>query len=290
MPRSMNEGFSTFLSKLTPTSTETAAAKSHRASIEACLKANFGLTRFFRTGSFGNGTSISGYSDVDYFAVIPTEKLKADSRVTLTSVKNILANRFPNTGVRVTTPTVLVPFGIAKSESTEVAPCDYVKYKNGFNVYDIADGSGEWFNSSPDAHNYYVREIDKKHNGKVKNLIRLIKAWKYYQNVPISSFYIELRVAEFCKDESTILYEYDIKTIFSRLLGNNLAKLQDPMGISGLIAPCETDAKLIESISKLSTALSRSEKALASVQKENIKDAFEWYNLLYNGNFTSYYY
>src|SRR5258708_3949048 len=71
MPRTVDEGFRDFLSRLTPSSYESAAATAHRASIEARLKNDFGLRRFFRTGSFGNGTSISGYSDVDYFASLP---------------------------------------------------------------------------------------------------------------------------------------------------------------------------------------------------------------------------
>ena len=68
MPQTIHEGFRDFLTTLTPRSTESQAAKNHRASIEACLRNNFGLKRFVRIGSFGNGTSISGFSDVDYLA------------------------------------------------------------------------------------------------------------------------------------------------------------------------------------------------------------------------------
>src|SRR6266508_2121480 len=99
MSRTLQEGFSVFHSWLTPTGMETQSAKSHRASIEACIKSEFGLNRFFRTGSFGNGTSISGYSDVDYFASIPRDQLKAISTSTLTRLKNALDSRFPLTGV-----------------------------------------------------------------------------------------------------------------------------------------------------------------------------------------------
>jgi tRNA nucleotidyltransferase (CCA-adding enzyme) len=75
MPRTVEEGFLDFLTKLTPTTVESQAAKNHRASIEARLKNGFGLRRFVRIGSFGNGTSISGYSDVDYLACFPTDQL-----------------------------------------------------------------------------------------------------------------------------------------------------------------------------------------------------------------------
>ena len=58
IPRTVDEGFRDFLTRLTPSGGETAAATAHRKSIEQCIRANFGLVRFLRTGSFGNGTSI----------------------------------------------------------------------------------------------------------------------------------------------------------------------------------------------------------------------------------------
>lgn len=289
LPKTMDEGFRSFISKLTPTAIEGASAKSHRASIEACLKSNFQMSRFFRTGSFGNGTSISGYSDVDYFAEIPTPRLHNQSNITLNRVKNVLAIRFPNTGVRVATPTVLVPFGFLKSESTEVAPCSHVITSQGFKVYEIANGSNGWMRSCPDAHNQYVRLIDQKHGGKVKRLIRLIKAWKYYRSVPISSFYLELHVAKFCDTETSIIYRYDIKTILLKLHSSGLARLRDPVGFSGYVSPCQTQVQHDVAMSKLATAVVRSEKALESVESGNIRDAFGWYNRLYDGNFVSYY-
>lgn len=111
MPKTVEQGFQAFLSTLTPTAGESSAAASHRAAIEACLRANFSLRRFFRTGSFGNGTSISGYSDVDYFASIPSETLKLSSSATLTEIRTSLAARFPNSGVRINCPAIMLPFG-----------------------------------------------------------------------------------------------------------------------------------------------------------------------------------
>lgn len=196
MPRTIEEGFRDFHTKLTPSTTESDAAKKHRASIEACLQNNFGLNRFVRIGSFGNGTSISGYSDVDYLACLPRDQLTRVSTSSLTKVRNALDTRFPYTGVHVSCPAVVVPFGNTKAETTEVVPADYLRESKGYKIYDIADCAGGWMNASPDAHNDYVRYIDDKLRGKVKPLIRFIKAWKYFRDVPISSFYLELRVAK----------------------------------------------------------------------------------------------
>ena len=127
MPRTVDKGFRDFLKKLTPLEGESEAAKNHRASIEDCLKNNFGLLRFFRSGSFGNGTSISGYSDVDYFANIPSDNLYKSSNYSLRKVRGALANSFPKTNVRVSCPAITVPFGIAGKEATEVVPAYFIK-------------------------------------------------------------------------------------------------------------------------------------------------------------------
>jgi len=290
MPRTIDEGFRDFHTKLTPSSNESEAAKNHRASIKTCLEKNFELRYFFRTGSFGNGTSISGYSDVDYFASIPRENLKQNSGATLTQVREVLDRRFPRTSVHVDCPAVVCPFGMLAKESTEVTPADCVDVtKDGHLVYEIPDCSGGWMLSSPTTHNAYVREVDQRLNGKVKPLIRFIKAWKYYRNVPISSFYLELRVAKYAEAESLIVYDIDVKRIFSFLHNCELAKMQDPMGISGYITACSTEPKLNDAISKVSRALFRAEQAINDKDKDDIWGAFYWWNLVYDGNFPSYY-
>ncbi|NET63187.1 MAG: nucleotidyltransferase [Moorea sp. SIO1G6] len=288
MPRTIDEGFRNFLSKLTPSPYESQAAKNHRASIEACLKANFRLDGFFRTGSFGNGTSISGYSDVDYFAYISDGKLNSNSSRALNQVREVLNRRFPRTNVHVDCPAVVCPFGSDAKESTEITSAIFSGKNSTYPTYKIPDCIDGWMLSSPETHNAYVREVDQKFKGKLKSLIRFIKAWKYYQNVPISSFYLELRIAKYAQGIKTIVYDIDVTRVFSHLHNVRLAKMQDPMGISGYVSPCSTKAKLNDALSKLSTALSRSEKALKAKSKGDIKEAFDWWNLVYNNKFTNY--
>ncbi|MFK5893641.1 MAG: nucleotidyltransferase [Pseudomonadota bacterium] len=289
MPRTIDEGFRDLLSKLTPSSTESAAAKSHRTSIKGCLETNYSMTNFFKTGSFGNGTSISGYSDVDYFAVIPTESHKQDSGTNLTVIKNTLTKRFPDTGVRVDCPTVVLPFGTDAKESTEVVPADYKRKTNGYNVYEIADCSGDWMDSSPTTHKAYIKEQDDRLSGKLRPLIRFIKAWKFYRNVKISSFYLELRVAKLMQNESSIVYSIDINTIISWLYDNDLPAIQDPKGVSGLINPCKTKAQKTDAISKLGTAKTRVANARSYEEKKGIKNAFYYWDLFFDSKFPSYY-
>lgn len=213
-----------------------------------------------------------------------------DSTYSLGKVRSSLDDRFPNTGVRVSCPAVVVPFGSTRSETTEIVPADYVADKNGYYVYDIADCQGGWMRASPDAHNAYVASINEKLGGKVKPLIRFIKAWKFYRDVPISSFYLELRVAKYATGESSIVYDIDVKRILCQLRDCELADMQDPMGVSGYIPACKTTTLWEDSISKLGRAATRAENARDMAERQKISEAFDWWRLLFNDQFPTYYY
>lgn len=144
--------------------------------------------------------------------------------------------------------------------------------------------------ASPDAHNAYVANINEKLGYKVKPLIRFIKAWKYFREVPISSFYLELRVAKYATGESSIIYDMDVKRVLCQLRDCQLADMQDPMGVSGYIPACKTQALYEDALSKLDTAATRAEKAREAADKENISDSFDWWRLVYNYEFPTYYY
>lgn len=235
--RTVDEGFRDFLVKLTPSETETASASRHCTSILACLKRKYTVDRFLRTCSFGNGTSISGYSDVDYFASISTG-LKQSSTTTLREMKEQLKGCFSSTPVYVDSPAVVVDFGTADWETHEVVPADYMRKENGYSLYEIPDGAGGWTKSSPENHNAYIKSLDKKLKYKLRPLIRFIKAWKFYRNVPVSSFYLELRTAEYASGKDSIVYSIDVKNVLGHLKTKGLAAIRDPKGISGLIPAC----------------------------------------------------
>lgn len=289
MPRTIDEGFRDFLPKLTASESETTSAKSHRESIETRLAQDFGLHRLFRIGSFGNGTSISGYSDVDYLASLKDKFCYDSSNYSLSKVRDSLDSRFPRTGVRVNCPAVYVPFGTTKSEDHEIVPGDYVEKKNDFAVYRIPDCADGWMRVSPEAHIAYVNAMQSKLGNKVKPLIRFIKAWKFFRDVPISSFYLEMRVAKYASSQTTIVYDIDVQTVLKLLWDAQLASIQDPMGVSGYISACKTDAMKRDALSKLETALNRATNAREAARAENISDAFYWWRLVYNNNFPTYY-
>ena len=65
---------------------------------------------------------------------------------------------------------------------------------------------------------------DKRLAGKLKPLIRLVKAWKFYNKVPIT-FYLELRVTKYAEGRTAIVYDLDIRNILKLLHDNELDRL-----------------------------------------------------------------
>lgn len=291
MARTLEEGFEKALEWISPLVTERNKAVSHRGSVRGCLVNNFGCGSLFETGSFGNKTGVRHFSDTDYFAVCPRENLMGKPSYVLQRVKKALQTTFSKTQkIRINSPAVAIVFGKHRSENLEITPCFYYKMSDTpfgkKKSYAIPALEGKWMLSSPQAHNAYVEQIDKKLKGKLKPLIKFVKAWKFYQNVPISSFYLELRITKFFEDRKTIYYGADLYGIIKKLHDIQLANIQDPMKVSGLISACATDIKKEDSLSKLATAYSRASKAYLCRNKD-LDDCFYWWKMFFNGKFPS---
>lgn len=87
MARTVTEAFDVLLSRIPPSEAVTEKARRHRDAIEACLRANFAVNKFMAVGSFGHGTNIPRYSDIDYFMVTPEDELSSNSPRALREVK-----------------------------------------------------------------------------------------------------------------------------------------------------------------------------------------------------------
>lgn len=293
MAKTLQEGFEILISWLKPLNSEHEKATSHKSSVQSCLENKHNCTRMFETGSFGAGTGVRHKSDTDYFAVFPDASLWSDSSYTLRQIKESIQSTFSRTeGIIVNSPAIRIPFGTYASEMMEITPCctngtvntDY----GNFYKYHIPNGSGGWHDSSPSAFNAYVNHHDKRLGGKLKPLIQLVKAWKYYNDAPISSFYLEVRVTKYAEGENSIIYDIDLYRFFKYLSDNDLPSINDPLGISGRINACSTDSKYETTLNKVKADYIRAEEAYNNRDK-NLDKCFERWNLFFNSQFPSRY-
>lgn len=292
MSTTIEAAFPAFINQLRASTAEVGAAASHRQSIKLKLEQALGMTTFFRTGSFGNGTNVSGYSDVDYFAVIPTANLKANSTATLGQVAAALRERFPLTpNIRINGPAVQVPFGLDGAEHTEIIPVDATgTTRLGFRQFDMPDGNGGWMFSAPESHNVYVKSEDDRLGGRLRQLIRLVKAWRWLRNAPIRSFYLEMYVTRYATAEATIIYDIDVRNVLQRLADEGLPAIIDPRfpNDGKFLEPCSTTAYRAEAMGKLVTAAQWADEAVAHRFAERDLSAFGRWALVFNHAFPAY--
>lgn len=280
------DGFKTFLNWLTPTDTQRTKASLHRESIYAKLDSKFGLYRMFQSGSFRHGTGVSGFSDVDYIASLRSAKTALGSS-TLNAVRDALKERFPTTTIHVSKPAVVCEFG-SGYERVEVIPA----FANG-NVGDhmrfhVPGVTEEWMFSSPEAHLEYVNDCNQAPKGAAKSLARLVKGWKYYRNVPISSFYLEMRAASYMASETGVVYAIDLYRFLQDLHSHGLADMNDPTGSTGRIKACSSAARKADALSKLDTAVTRAKNAWTAEAAGRTAEAFRQWDLLFAGHFPAY--
>lgn len=289
MALTVNAGFETFLRRLVPTEAQRSAGASHRASVEAALEAKLDVRNFFETGSFSHGTGVRHYSDIDVLVRLANPK-PGSSYTALGWVKSALSARFPNTEVVIRRPAVAVRFGGAY-ETWEVIP-GFLTGRGDSDqfVYDIPSPSAgtAWIDAAPKEHLAYVDKCNKKPtDGCAKNLARLIKAWKYFCNVPISSFYLEMRCAQHVATQSTYVHVWDVCQVLEKLEGHELAGMNDPKNASGRIYATSSDANRADALSKLATAASRARKALDANNDDKPNRAFHYLDLLFGGKFPT---
>jgi hypothetical protein len=287
MARTVEQGFAEFASRLTPTSTERDAAVRHRRSVEKALSERLEVVTFLQTGSFWHGTGVRAHADIDLLVWLKFQSQPTSSYDALTFVEKSLAAAFPSTSVYISRPAVVVNFANG-DERWEVIP----GYTTGQDdVVEIPSGEfgGGWMNTSPSGHFRYVNEANSSPRpaGGAKALSRLLKAWKYYNSVPISSFYLEYAAAQHMMTQGAYIPIFDLPMVLRPLVDRGLAPFQSPDNAGGPITACSSAADLVAAKDAVIKAWARADLAKDAHVARNASAAFVYLDMLFNGKFPA---
>lgn len=287
--RTVQQAFERMLSNFVPTSTERSAAAGHRGSVEAALD-GLSIYGLWETGSFSHGTAVRGHADVDVLVSLKGTRPQS-SDTALSRVKSALIARFPYTPIRISRPAIVVNFA-SGTERWEVIPAYFFRQVNGVNIYNIPAPGGNWMETAPSAHLAYVTETNKAPAGGAKSLARLIKIWKYsnQSSAKISSFYLEMRAAQWMATESTFIPHLDFMYLMKRLGDVGLASINDPSGLTGRIAPTSTETYRTSSLITLRGDAKRVEDAISLENAGKRSEAFSKLNTVFPGAFPPQFY
>ena len=208
---------------MTPDEAARTAAAKHRKEIEDWLTSDLGIIRMRETGSWHHGTALDKFSDVDYFVSMRGSRPSVSSAA-LETLCSSLSRGIKDAFVSIDRPAVRLRY-FDDGPDVEITPA-YYKDADDYDIPD-PDGTG-WIRSNPAVHLEYVGRAQKETDGRAKGLIRLVKTWKSLNNVPLSSFYLEMRTAQYALGNKPIIYDWDLRDIFKSLASNGLREMNDP--------------------------------------------------------------
>lgn len=258
----MTNSLDAYILNLVPASYDREITKLRREKIISTLQnSDLDYSTLWEIGSFSHGTGIRDHCDVDYMVTFGVGKTVLPSSF-LTSLKKVLdtADSYIY-NVKISSPALRVEY--FSGPIFEIVPGFIGDVSGKFNTYDIPGPSDKWIDSAPEAHFQYVNDANDVLSKKVKSLVRLLKAWKYANSIPISSFYLEMRVAEYSLDESSIIYDIDLDSVFHYLINKDLADMNDPMGYVGRFSPCSSEADRLTCLAAMKRAVVALEAAEA---------------------------
>lgn len=225
--------FNHFLSNIMLTPTQLSDGQTKHAGVRSCLNSYYynsssSYNNSMLVGSWGKSTQIRPPHDIDVLFILPYsvyqryESVRGNKQSQLLQeVKSVLSITYPNTKMRADGQVVLVPF---LSYSVELVPA--FALDNGQYWICNTKGNGKYETTDPVAEIEKVKSSNDATNGNTRNLIRMMKCWQGYCNVPLKSFCIELLVIDFLasyehKDKSTVYYDWMTRDFFKYLIGKS---------------------------------------------------------------------
>lgn len=281
---SVSSRFEAFLSNISLTDAQKAAGAERRASVVRVLNARYwgvdsGTSNSKYVGSWAKITRIRPPRDVDVIFTLPKSiydrfQARAGNRQSqlLQEVKAALLVRFPNTDIRGDGPVVKIPF---TEYNVELAPA-FSLQGGGYWVC-MTDSGGYYKKADYNAEFDVIKSSGDRTNNNTRNLIRMMKRWQGYCDVPLKSFWIELIAVEFLdqwehRSQSKMFYDWMVRDFLKYLEGKVNCNVYAP----GTYEPMFIGNAWL---TKATTARQRAEKACEWETSYPATAGDEWQNI-----------
>lgn len=229
-----SERFDRFLDNISLTAFQNQDARTKFEGVSKKLHDHFYATEYngstrLVVGSYAKRTTIRPARDVDVYFKLPWSEFNESSPTynvqssLLQRIKAVLQTKYTNTDIRGDNQVVVVNF--SNAHYVEVVPCfedSFPATAGQFFIPNTTNG-GSWRKADPRAEIKDIEESDRQTAGNTRKLIKMLKRWQEYCNVPIRTLVLELRVINFLKcyehaAKSSIFYDWMVRDFFLELL------------------------------------------------------------------------
>ena len=230
-------------------------------------------------GSYGRDTAASGISDLDIAFVLPANLYQTYSSYLyngpsqlLQAVKKSIQGTYKTSESFGDGQVVVINF--TDDITFEVLPV----FENvaGSWTHPCANAGGTWKATNPRAEIKAISDENKASNKNLKNLCRMMRFWRSYNNVPMSGWLIDTLAYQFMrswsfKDKSFLYHDYMARDFFLYLANQSTTQNHWRAPGSGSYVPrkgnFETPAKRAAAISAEAIAYQTSNNEWSSRQK-----------------------
>lgn len=250
-------------------------AKRHSALEAAVARSSLRGGRWFESGSWTHGTALKGHSDVDFMIPASGPRPMRSSSALSTLKSALHGSNWGIWDLRVSSPTVKVRF--MSAPHFEVVPAWHCKTVGTNKVFWIPAPGDGWAESAPAAHLRFVTKQNDRLGKRVKPLARLLKQWKAHTGAPVSSFYLEMRTAEYAKGETGIYYHLDLRFLMGRLIQYGLRDMNDPTGLVPRIGAVSSEENRRKALHLLQEAKGHLDAAYEADGKPGMPDKWRYW-------------
>ena len=180
-------------------------------------------------GSYGRGTAINGFSDLDILLVLPYETYQQYNTYTgngqsalLQAARTSMRKTYPSSDIGADGQVVIVSF--SDGIIFEIVPC-FINEKDSY-TYPDSNNGGSWKETNPKPEIEAISTGDIKWNGNLKRLCRMARAWKNKWNVPIGGLLIDTFAYKFLEgwhnsDKTYLYYDWMSRDFFKHLMNQD---------------------------------------------------------------------
>ncbi len=287
MSKTVEQGFLELKKRLNPKYAEPEFSEANLNLIERCLNSELEMEYLIQFGSIGHGTNIDGFSGIDCFAVIPKAKLHPNSNHSVQKVQQILGQHFSETTILEGRPAVAIPFGERASDRHFVVPAYAVNGSKGHEIFSIPGPSGRWIQSCPGGHSAWINQLNDQLNKKLRDMIRIAKAWNYLNGQPVWSFYLEQSVVDFLKNGVSNSYAVDMRNYLRYLLKRQLAPYEKSIGTNEPVyATARKDRET--ALQKIEKSAAYADNAVEVNQNGDVSRAYSFWRKAFNFHFPAF--
>ncbi len=249
----------------------------------------------FLTGSYMRRTMIAPLkeADIDIFIVLD-EKYRHDYNPDslLDKVKYILKKGYSETtDISRDGQAVTISFSGCKIDIVPAFPrrvgLRFLRKYRGFVIANTIEKA--WIATDPQQHIMIWREANKKHDGKLIPLIKMIKGWNKENGGLLTSFHLECLILQIMKYQSITFFPAAVRYVFQKARRKLLYPVADPAGYNFDVGTyLNTRNKREEVKSHLESAYKRARKAEEHVTIGKVEEADSNWQLIFGRYFPKY--